>query len=127
MRSRDALLRHYEDYLSACNSRDWGELGKYVADRVMVNGSVRSRAEYVSDVMATIAAFPDYKWELQRAVVEGEWLAVHLHDTGTRLGEFATAPGDGASVETDEFNMYRFRDGVIIELEGTADNARLAQ
>lgn len=58
-------------------------------------------------------------------VVEGEWLAVHLHDTGTRVGDFLGARGDGAQVETDEFNMYRVVGGLIVQLEGTADNARL--
>jgi predicted ester cyclase len=51
---------------------------------------------------------------------------VHLHDTGTRLGEFLGAAGDGTRVETDEFDMYRLVDGLIVEVEGTADNARLA-
>ena len=59
----------------------------------------------------------------RRVVLEGDWLAVHLHDTGTRAGDFLGAGGDGAHVATDEFNMYRVVDGLIVELEGTADNA----
>jgi predicted ester cyclase len=69
--------------------------------------------------------FPDYRWELRRVVFEGEWLAVHMHDVGTRAGAFLIAPGDGTRIETDEFDMYRIVDGLIREVEGTADNARL--
>jgi predicted ester cyclase len=69
--------------------------------------------------------FHDYRWRLVRAVVEGEWLAVHLHDVGTRSRPFLGAPGDGSRVETQEFDMYRIIRGRSREVEGTADNARL--
>jgi aspartyl-tRNA synthetase len=124
---RDRLVRRYAAYLDACNRRGWEELAQYVAESVLVNGAVRSRREYIADIVSTIAAFPDYHWELKRAVVEGEWLAVRLRDTGTRARAFGAAPADGARVETDEFDMYRIVDGLIVEVEGTADNARLAQ
>jgi predicted ester cyclase len=124
---RDQILHAYEAYLGACNRRSWEELAGYVADSVLVNGVTRSRHEYVSDIMRTISAFPDYRWELRRAVLEGEWLAVHLHDTGTRSGAFRGAEGDGTQVETDEFDMYRIVEGRIVEVEGTADDARLCE
>ena len=125
--SRDEIVRRYSEYIDACNRRAWDEVGNYVAARVLVNGSARSRSEYVADVVATTSVFPDYRWELRRVVLEGEWLAVHLHDTGTRLSDFLGARGDGARVETDEFDMYRIVDGLIVEVEGTADNARLCR
>ncbi len=77
--------------------------------------------------MATTVPFPDYRWDLRRAIVAGEWLAVHLHDSATRAGAFLCASGDGARVQTDEFDMYRIIDGLIHEVEGTADNARLCR
>jgi predicted ester cyclase len=123
--NRDDVIRRYLDYLDACNRQAWDELGRFVADTVLVNGQTRTRREYLADIMATTDAFPDYRWELRRVVFEGEWLAVHLHDAGTRVGDFLDATGDGTAVETDEFDMYRIIDGLIFEVEGTADNARL--
>jgi predicted ester cyclase len=123
--ARDDIVRRYLNYLEACNQRAWEELGRFVADTVIVNGRARTRAEYVADVRATVGVFPDDRWELRRLVHEGEWLAVHLHDVGTRASAFLDAPGDGTPVETDEFNMYRIVNGLIHEVEGTADNARL--
>lgn len=120
-------MRRYQAYLGACNRRAWDEVGGYLADSVLANGLVRSRREYVDDIVATISVFPDYQWELRRVVVEGQWLAVHLRDTGTRQARFLGADGDGTFVETDEFAMYRIVDGLIVEVEGTADNARLAR
>ena len=125
MSDREAILDLYDRYLAACNARDWERLGDFVADEVAVNGRRRTRDEYVADIRATVAVFPDYVWELRRAVVEGEWLAVHLYDRGTRQRPFMGAPGDGARVETDEFDLYRIVDGRIVIVDGTADNARL--
>ena len=125
MTNRDDVVRRYLDYLDACNRQAWGDLHNFLAGTVLVNGRARTRPEYVADVKATTNTFPDYRWELRRAVWDGEWLAVHLHDSGTRAGAFLSAPGDGTRVETDEFDMYRIIDGLILEVEGTADNARL--
>jgi predicted ester cyclase len=127
MSDRNEVLRHYLRYLSACNRRDWDAIGSFVADQVLVNGVTRSRSEYVADIRATTTIFPDYRWELARAVVEGDWLAVHLHDSGTRMKPFLDAVGDGSRVETHELDMYRIVGGLIVEVEGTADNARLRQ
>lgn len=125
MSTRDEVVRRYRAYLDACNRQAWGELPAFLAETVLVNGRARTRAEYVADVVATTQSFPDYRWELRRAVWDGEWLAVHLHDSGTRMRAFRGAPGDGTRVETVEFDLYRIVDGLIHEVEGTADNARL--
>ena len=124
--ARDEMINRYVAYLDACNRRAWNELGAFVAASVLVNGEELTQREYVAQVMATIEVFPDYRWELRRAIVEGEWLAVHLLDTGTRAKQFLNAPGDGARVATDELDMYRVVDGLICEVVGTVDNARLA-
>jgi aspartyl-tRNA synthetase len=115
----------YTAYIGACNDRDWAAVGRFVHSSVLVNGVRRSRDEYVGDIRATVAAFPDYVWEVRHVVEQPPWFAVHLHDTGTRHGDFLGAPGDGSPVETDEFAFYRITDGRIEELWGTADNARL--
>jgi predicted ester cyclase len=123
--ARDDVIHRYLEYLDACKRRAWDELGRFLAVTVLVDGRARTRREYVADVVSTTVAFPDYRWELRRVVLECEWLAVHLHDVGTRAGAFLTAPGDGTRIETDELDMYRILDGLIHEVEGTADNARL--
>ena len=125
MTLRDDIIGRYLAYLDACNRRAWEEVRNHIADTVLVNGSPRTKDEYISHVVSTAEVFPDYEWRLVRAVVEGEWLAVHLHDVGTRSKPFLDAPGDNTRVETDEFDMYRIVGGLIHEVEGTADNARL--
>jgi len=126
--NRDEVLTRYASYLATCNRHDWDRLTPFLADTIVVNGRPTSRAEYADDLRALVAVFPDYRWQLQRALVEGDWLAVRLHDTGTRVAEFLGAPGDGSAVETTEFAMYHFdTNGLITHVEVTADDARLAR
>lgn len=121
----DDVLGFYRRYLTVCNQHAWHELAPFLADNVLVNDQARSRREYIADLAALGRSFPDYRWELRRAIVQGEWLAVHLHDTGTRVGPFLEAPGDGTEVQTHEFAMYRISGGLIHEVEVTADNKPL--
>ncbi len=125
MSTHEDVISRYLDYLDACNRQAWGDLPGFLAETVLVNGQALTRPEYVADVEATTNIFPDYRWELRRAVWDGQWLAVHLHDSGTRVSAFRGSPGDGTRVETSEFDMYRITDGLIHEVEGTVDNARL--
>jgi predicted ester cyclase len=119
------ILEMYTTYLAACNNRDWETIAGFVHSSVLVNGIRRTRQQYVDDIKKTVAVFPDYVWELRHTVEQQPWLAVHLHDMGTRHQTFLGAPGDLSPVETDEFAMYRITEGRIAELWGTADNARL--
>ena len=93
---------------------------------MLVNGVSISRAEYMANLAALQDVFPDYQWRLRRTVVEPPWFAVHLETSGTRQRTFLDAPGDGTRVTSDEFVMYRIEQLKIVELWGTADNARLA-
>jgi predicted ester cyclase len=120
-----AMLEIYTAYLAACNDRAWQSIANFVHSSVLVNGIRRTREQYVDDIRKTIVVFPDYAWQLRHVVEQAPWLAVHLHDTGTRRQSFLGAPGDLSPVETDEFAMYRISGGRIAELWGTADNARL--
>ncbi|WP_433306556.1 ester cyclase [Actinoplanes sp. CA-030573] len=124
MDDRETLER-YTAYLAACNDRDWAAVAGFVHSAVLVNGVRRTREQYVDDIRKTVAVFPDYTWEIRHVVRQAPWLAVHLHDRGTRHRPFLGAPGDRSPVETDEFAMYRIAGGRIAELWGTADNARL--
>ena len=35
-----------------------------------------------------VEGFPDYQWDLQRLLIDGDWLAARLYGTGTHTGPF---------------------------------------
>jgi predicted ester cyclase len=86
----------------------------------VVNGTQHGLDAYVEGLRIVVRAFPDYRWELRRLVVEPPWIAAHLDDTGTHRGEFFGIPATGRSVSTPEFAFYRIHTGRIAEVWGMA-------
>jgi predicted ester cyclase len=121
----DALVDWYLRYNAICNRHAFDELTPFLRDVVRVNGADRTAQGYVDDLFVVVNAFPDYRWEVQRILVDEPWIAVHLADTGTHLGPWRGVAPTGRAVGTDEFAMYRLEQGRIAEVWGTADNARL--
>ncbi len=115
----------YRRYNRFCNAHEFDALGEFVAERVEVNGSVQSLAEYIANLHAVVRAFPDYRWELRHLLVDGCWISAHFHDTGTHRGTFLGVPATGKAVSTQEFALYRLRDDKIVEVWVTADDLHL--
>jgi len=119
------LATWYSRYNEICNSHRFGLLADYVHRDVQVNGEVQGLDAYVSGLEAVIAAFPDYRWDLQHLVISGDWLAAHFTDSGRHVGAFLGVPPTGRRVETQEFAFYRVVSGLIVEVWVAADNLRL--
>lgn len=116
--SRAELLDVYERYLACCNDRRHDELGEFVAADVTGSGPVDGLAAYVEGVAAITTGFPDYRWEPQQVLVDGDTVAVRLRGRGTHRGTFAGIPATGRAVDVQELVVYRFRDGRIVECWG---------
>lgn len=120
-----SMRASYRRYLDRCNRHDFDRLDEFVAADVHVNGERQGLAGYIAGLRAVVTAFPNYRWELQHLVVERDWLAAHLHDTGTHLGMVFGEPATGRSVSTEEFAFYRIEGARIVEVWVTADNLHL--
>jgi predicted ester cyclase len=115
----------YARYNEICNSHRFGQLGEYVHEDVWVNGERQGLATYIQGLEAVVAAFPDYRWELQHLLVNGDWLAAHFLDSGRHAGTFLGVLSTGRRIETQEFAFYRRASGLIVEVWVAADNLRL--
>jgi predicted ester cyclase len=122
---RDEVVAWYRRYNAICNRHAFDELGPFLRDVVQVNGADRTAQGYIDDLFVVANAFPDYRWEIQRILVDEPWIAVHFTDRGTHLGPWHGVAPTGRTVTTDEFAMYRLENGRIAEVWVTADNARL--
>jgi aspartyl-tRNA synthetase len=128
MRSADDrpnLENWYRRYNEICNNHRFERLVDYVHPHVRVNGDVQGLDDYVSGLESVVAAFPDYRWDLQHLVVNGDWLAAHFIDSGRHLGTFLGVAPSGRRIETQEFAFYRVSTGRIVEVWVAADNLRL--
>lgn len=113
---RDEQLAFYRLYLERCNQHLFAELDEFVAKDV--RGSTEGLVNYVAGCFDVVAAFPDYRWRLQHALVDGDWLAARLIGTGTHNGTFRGIAPTGRVISTQELVMYRFVKGKIAECWG---------
>ena len=120
----EALYRRYND---ACNDHRFDDLGEFVADDVMVDGTRVGLEAYKASLEAVVRAFEDYRWEITGLVIEEPWIAARFHTTGTHTGTFLGVPATGRAVTTRELAMYRVEDGKWAEVWGTADDVRLLE
>jgi predicted ester cyclase len=113
---REDLLVFYRRYLKRCNEHRFDELGEFVAEDG--NGPREGLIRYVAGLRAVVEAFPDYQWELQRLLIDGQWLAARLYGTGTHTGSFRGIAATRRVIRTQELVIYRTGNGKIVECWG---------
>lgn len=60
-------------------------------------------------------AFPDFRYEVEDTVAEGDKVAVRDVFTGTHEGDFMGIPATGNRVTMEAIHIFRFEDGRIAE------------
>ena len=121
----DELAAFYRRYNACCNEHRIEDLAEFVARDVAIDGAERGLAAYAAELRAVVQAFPDYRWEVRRLVVDAPWIAAHLTDTGTHRGAFRGLPATGRAVAVPEFAFYRVHAGRIAEVWGSAFHVQL--
>ncbi len=115
---RADVVALYQRYLTRCNEHRVDELGEFVAEHVSGSGPVDGLAAYIDGVRAVCTAFPDYHWELQDLVVDGDTIAARLIGQGTHTGPFDGIAPTGRKISTQELVVYRIVDGKIVHCWG---------
>ena len=60
-------------------------------------------------------AFPDFRYEVEDVISEGEKVAVRDVFRGTHQGDFMGIPATGNRVTMEAIHIYRFREGKLAE------------
>jgi predicted ester cyclase len=71
------------------------------------------------------AAVPDLHAEIDDLVVAGDRASVHLHFYGHFTGQFQNLKGNGQTIDFQAFDLYRVKDGRIVENWHLEDNLTL--
>jgi steroid delta-isomerase-like uncharacterized protein len=78
-------------------------------------------------IAALRAAFPDIHFDLEDVLAEGDKVVIRWTCTGTHRGEFRGIAPTGKRVSFPGMNIYRLRDGKIVERWGVEDGLSLLQ
>jgi predicted ester cyclase len=71
------------------------------------------------------AAVPDLTSDVDDMIVAGDRASLHLHFKGHFTGKFKDIQGNGQVVDFQAFDLYRVKDGKIVENWHLEDNLTL--
>lgn len=66
-------------------------------------------------------SFPDWNERVDDIIAEGDRVAIRITSTGTQLGEFEGLKPTGRKITIQEFHIFRFSEGKIVEQWGMPD------
>jgi predicted ester cyclase len=125
--SNSELATFYRRYNACCNEHRFEDLAEFVAPDVAIDGTDRGLDAYAAELRAVVRAFPDYRWEVRRLVVDAPWIAAQLTDTGAHRQTFLGIQATGRTVTVPEFAFYRVDAGRIAEVWGSAFHVHLLE
>jgi len=105
------LRAFYHRYIDMLNARKFNRIDDFVHDRVTVKGQPYRRDDVLAAWEDLVDAVPDFTWQVEDLVIEGDRVAVRLLDTGTPVKEWLGLDATGARVAFTEFAFYKVRDG----------------
>jgi predicted ester cyclase len=71
--------------------------------------------------------FPGYTYEIQDQIAQGDVVVNRIIWRGIHGGEFAGTPATGRPIQLDGINMFRVRDGRVVEQHAQLDFFGLLQ
>jgi predicted ester cyclase len=117
----------YLSYIDALNARAFEELNQFVADEIAFGRQTYPRDAVVGSLAAIVDAVPDFHWEVQEILVDGDRLAVRLLNSGTPVKEWNGLAPTGASFEVAEHAIYRVAEGRFVEMMNLHDSEEVAR
>jgi predicted ester cyclase len=121
----DEMSAAYKDYLACLNSRDWANLGKYVAADARRNGEKLGLSGYRRMLEQDFQQIPDLHFKIELIAVDPPYVACRLRFDCTPQAEFLGLPVNGRKVSFAEAVFYEFREGKIAEVWSIIDKAAI--
>lgn len=110
------IRRAYEELW---NERNVGVVDELVAEDFLNHAAPPDRRrgrQGLKDVVRMFAsAFPDFRYEVEDVIAEGEKVAVRDVFRGTHEGDFMGIPATGNRVSMEAIHIYRFSEGKLAE------------
>lgn len=114
--NKAAIKRAYDEL--------WNQRNIDVVDELVTEGFVNHAAppdrqrgrQGLKDVVRMFeSAFPDFRYEVEDVIAEGEKVAVRDVFRGTHQGNFMGIPATGKRVTMQAIHIYRFSEGKLAE------------
>lgn len=123
--TKNGLSDIYRDYIDCLNRRDWGDLGRFVAEDVHHNGRPLGLSGYRDMLIRDHEEIPDLRFEIELLIADPPHVASRLSFDCTPKGEFLGLAIDGRRVSFAENVFYRFRRQQIEQVWSVIDKAAI--
>ena len=122
-------IRRLYELINAGDIDGFGQqLAEDFAERNEVPGIPPTKAGVVQYFRMLMAAFPDFRMEVEDVIASGDKAVARLRVTGTHQGEFMGIPATGRSANVDLIDITRFGDdGLAREHWGVVDQLAMMQ
>jgi predicted ester cyclase len=88
--------------------------------------AAQGKAGFIALFEQTFIAMPDFKYQVNRLVAEGEYVVAYCTTSGTHNGgEWLDIPPRGSTLHFDVVDIFRVQDGKIAEHWDVADRLTL--
>jgi predicted ester cyclase len=87
----------------------------------------QGRASLANAIQRVRAGFPDFRYQLEHEVAEGDIVVHHLTASGTHMGPFAGAAPTGRPATWREVHIMRFQADRMAEQWGVVDRLSVLQ
>ena len=125
--NESVLLTVYRDYLACLNDRQWGELGRFVADQLSYNGEQMSLGDYRAMLEADTHATPDLQFRPELVVADDHVLSCRLLFHCTPRHTFLGFEPTGGQVSFAEHVFYRFENRRIVDVWSLIDKESIRE
>jgi len=109
--------------------RDFDKIPSYIAEEFVDHSpgappEARGPAFVRRQAEATLAGFPDFRFEQRHTVAEGDLVAIHWTMSGTSTEAVAGPGGAGKAVKVDGISLFRYNaEGKVAESWDLVDRA----
>lgn len=115
--------------LELIDARNVDGLGDVVAQDVLMHGEGEAQGleSMVEHTRAYLSGFPDLETTVEDVIAEDDRVVVRATLRGTHSGEFGGIPATGRRIEIADIDIFRVRDGKIVEMWAGADRLAMMQ
>lgn len=114
-----AVVRRFYEIVASCRPEDLDEVCS--PELLGHAGAGSSLAELKAAIGSFLAPFPDLSADIRYLVQEDHLISSWVSYTATHEADFAGVPASGRHVKFAEWDLFRVRDGKIVEITQYCD------
>jgi len=120
---QEAAVRGYWD--GVWTKGDISGVPAFYTPTFLLNGEETTTEQFAEGVVAWRAHFPDFRVSVDELFSCRDVVVTRVQYRGTHGGDFRNVPATGRSIDVSGIDVFRFRDGKVVEHWHEADHLEM--